>query len=71
MSYIRYINYRNDDGTIETIEDFGLVIKGNLDRQSRRNILAEYKMIDNRYYGSNRASKAHYESLKQDKAETV
>ena len=68
---MRYINYRNDDNTIETIEDFGLIVKGNLDRRSRRNILAEYKMIDNRYYGSNRASKAHYESLKQDKAETL
>ena len=68
---MRYINYRNDDNTIETIEDFGLLVKGNLDRHSRRNILAEYKMIDNRYYGSNRASKAHYESLKQDKEETL
>lgn len=61
---MRFINYRNDDNTIETIEDFGLIVKGNLDRRSRRNILAEYKMIDSRYYGSNRASKAHYESLK-------
>lgn len=68
---MRYINYRNDDNTIETIEDFGLIVKGNLDRRSRRNILAEYKMIDSRHYGSNRASKAHYKSLKQDKAETL
>lgn len=68
---MRFINYRNDDGTIETVEDFGLLVKGNLDRRSRRNILAEYKMIDNRYYGSNRASKTHYESLKQDKEETL
>ena len=68
---MRFINYRNDDNTIGTIEDFGLIIKGNLDRRSRRNILAEYKMIDNRYYGSNRASKTHYKSLKQDKVETV
>lgn len=64
---MRYINYRNDDNTIETIEDFGLLVKGNIDRRSRRNILEEYKLIDRRYYGSNRASKAHYESLKQDK----
>lgn len=66
---MRYINYRNDDNTIETIEDFGLLIKGNIDRRSRRNILEEYRLIDNRYYGSNRASKAHYESLKQDKVD--
>lgn len=68
---MRYINYRNDDNTVETIEDFGLLVKGNIDRRSRRNILEEYKLIDSRYYGSNRASKAHYESLKQDKEETL
>lgn len=68
---MRYINYRNDDNTVETIEDFGLLIKGNADRRSRRNILEEYKLIDNRYYGSNRASKAHYESLKQKQGEVI
>lgn len=68
---MRYINYRNDDNTVETIEDFGLLVKGNIDRRSRRNILEEYKLVDNRYYGSNRASKAHYESLKQDKDKTL
>tara|TARA_R110002167_G_scaffold56733_3_gene161001 strand:+ start:485 stop:691 length:207 start_codon:yes stop_codon:yes gene_type:complete len=68
---MRYINYRNDDNTIETVEDFGLLVKGNIDRRSRRNILEEYKLADSRYYGSNRASKAHYESLKQDKEEKL
>lgn len=64
MQYIRYINYKNDDGTIETIEDFGLLIRGNYSRQYRRNILAGYRLNDTRYYGSNRASKSYYQSLK-------
>lgn len=67
MRFIRYINYRNDDGTIETVEDFGLIIKGNLDRRSRQNILDEYQMISPNYYASQRASKDYYQSLK-DKA---
>ena len=67
MSCIRYINYKNDDGTIETVEDFGLIIKGNLDRRSRQNILNEYQMISPNYYASQRASKDYYQSLK-DKA---
>lgn len=64
MSFIRYINYRNDDGTIETVEDFGLVIKGNLDRRTRQNILNEYQLINPNYYASQRASKDYYQSLK-------
>lgn len=64
---MRFINYRNDDGTIETVEDFGLVIKGNLDRRTRQNILNEYQLISNNYYASQRASKDYYQSLK-DKA---
>ena len=64
MSYIRYINYKNDDGTVETVEDFGLIVKGNLDRRTRQNILNEYQMISNNYYASRRASKDYYQSLK-------
>lgn len=64
MRFIRYINYRNDDGTIETVEDFGLIIKGNLDRRSRQNILDEYQLISPNYYASQRASKDYYQSLK-------
>ena len=67
MRFIRYINYKNDDGTIETVEDFGLIIKGNLDRRSRQNILDEYQLISPNYYASQRASKDYYQSLK-DKA---
>lgn len=67
MRVIRYINHRNDDNTIETIEDFGLVIKGNLDRRTRQNILNEYQLISPNYYASQRASKDYYQSLK-DKA---
>ena len=66
MRFIRYINYRNDDGTIETIEDFGLIIKGNLDRRSRQNILDEYQLISPNYYASQRASKSYYQSLKDE-----
>ena len=64
MSYIRYINYKNDDGTVETVEDFGLIVKGNLDRRTRQNILKEYQLISNNYYASRRASKDYYQSLK-------
>lgn len=64
MSYIRYINYKNDDGTVETVEDFGLIIKGNLDRRTRQKILKEYQLISNNYYASRRASKDYYQSLK-------
>lgn len=67
MRFIRYINYKNDDGTIETVEDFGLIIKGNLDRRTRQNILNEYQLISHNYYASQRASKDYYQSLK-DKA---
>lgn len=67
MRVIRYINYRNDDNTIETIEDFGLIIKGNIDRRTRQNILNEYQSISPNYYASQRASKDYYQSLK-DKA---
>ena len=61
---MRYINYRNDDNTIETIEDFGLLVKGNLDRRTRQNILDEYQLISTNYYASQRASKDYYQSLK-------
>ena len=64
MRFIRFINYKNDDGTIETVEDFGLIIKGNLDRRTRQNILNEYQLISNNYYASQRASKDYYQSLK-------
>lgn len=64
MSYIRYINYKNDDGTVETVKDFGLIIKGNLDRRTRQKILNEYQLISNKYYASRRASKDYYQSLK-------
>ena len=64
MRFIRYINYKNDDGTIETVEDLGLLVKGNYDRQYRRDLLAEYQAVDSRYYASQRASKAYYESIK-------
>ena len=64
MRIIRYINHRNDDGTIETIEDFGLIVKGNLDRRTRQNILNEYQLISHNYYASQRASKDYYQSLK-------
>ena len=64
MRFIRYINYKNDDGTIETVEDFGLIIKGNLDRRTRQNILNEYQLISHNYYASQRASKDYYQSLK-------
>lgn len=67
MRFIRYINFRNDDGTIETVKDFGLIIKGNLDRRTRQNILDEYQLISPNYYASQRASKDYYQSLK-DKA---
>lgn len=67
MRFIRYINFRNDDGTIETVEDFGLIIKGNYSRQYRQKILDEYQMISPNYYASQRASKDYYQSLK-DKA---
>ena len=68
MSYIRYINYKNDDGTVETVEDFGLIIKGNLDRRTRQKILKEYQLISNNYYASRRASKDYYQSLKNKEA---
>ena len=64
MSYIRYINYKNEDGTVETVEDFGLIVKGNLDRRTRQKILKEYQLISNNYYASRRASKDYYQSLK-------
>ena len=64
MRFIRFINYKNDDGTIETVEDFGLVIKGNLDRRTRQNILNEYQLVSHNYYASQRASKDYYQSLK-------
>lgn len=64
MRYIRYINFRNDDGTIETVEDFGLIIKGNYSRQYRKKILDEYQLISPNYYASQRASKDYYQSLK-------
>ena len=69
MSYIRYINYKNEDGTVETVEDFGLIVKGNLDRRTRRKILNEYQMISNNYYASRRASKDYYQSLKDKETE--
>lgn len=68
---MKYINYRNDDGTIETIEAFGSYTVGNMDRRSRINLLNEYRLNDSRYYGSNRASKAYYESLKENKELTT
>lgn len=64
MRFIRYINFRNDDGTVETVEDFGLIVKGNLGRRARQNILDEYKLISPNYYASQRASKEHYQSMK-------
>ena len=64
---MKYINCRNDDGTIETIEAFGSYTVGNMDRRSRNNLLNEYRLNDSRYYGSNRASKAYYESNKENK----
>lgn len=64
MRFIRFINYKNEDGTIETVEDFGLIIKGNLDRRTRQNILNEYQLISHNYYASQRASKDYYQSLR-------
>lgn len=62
-----FINYKNDDGTIETIEAFGAYVKGNYSRQYRRDLLVEHRLNDSRYYASNRASKSYYDNIKQTK----
>ena len=56
-----YINYKAND-KIETIEDMK-----KLSRVERKALIKEYKMVDDNYYISQRATKDFY-STKTDKA---
>lgn len=54
---MNYINYRNDDGTIETIEDMR-----ELSLTDKRYLIAEYAKVSANYYASSRATKDFYAS---------
>lgn len=56
---MNYINYRNDDGTIETIEDMRGMI-----RQHKIELINNYKTVSANYYASSRAAKDFYSSNK-------
>lgn len=56
-----YINYKAN-GKIETIEDMT-----KLTRIERKNLIKEYRMVNDNYYISQRATKDFY-STKTDKA---
>jgi len=49
-----YINYKNEDGTIETIED----MRG-MSKTDKKELINNYNMLDG-YYASTRASKEFY-----------
>lgn len=52
---MNYINYRNDDGTIEMIED----MRG-MTKKDKLALIAEYQLISANYYPSVRTCKEYY-----------
>lgn len=52
---MNYINYRNDDGKIEMIED----MRG-MSKKDKLALIAEYQLISSNYYASSRTCKAYY-----------
>ena len=53
---MNYINYKNEDGTIETIEDMR-----ELSLTDKRYLIDEYAQVSSSYYASQRATKAFYQ----------
>lgn len=60
-----YINFKGAHG-VETVED----LRG-LPKAERRRLLAEYKQVSAAYYISERATKAHYKSEKDQNNDNV
>jgi len=56
-----YINYKNEDGTIETAED----MRG-MSKADKKELINNYNMLDG-YYASTRASKEFYTDKKDKK----
>lgn len=52
---MNYINYRNDDGTIEMVED----MRG-MSKKDKLALIAEYQLISANYYASSRTCKEYY-----------